>query len=49
MENLFGQFKAELFYGEEFDSIGDFVQKFPNDMFYSGDEGISPEQEEWIP
>ena len=41
MENFFGRLKVEMFYGEKFDSVEDFIQKLHNYISYYNNETIS--------
>ena len=41
MENFFGRLKVEMFYGEHFDCIEDFIQALDNYIYYYNNERIS--------
>jgi len=41
MENFFGRLKLELFYGEQLESIDDFIQALKNFIDYYNNERIS--------
>lgn len=41
MENFFGRLKVEMFYGEKFDSVEDFIQKLIEYLEYYNNERIS--------
>ncbi len=41
MENFFGRLKVEMFYGEKFSSVEDFIQKLRNYISYYNNERIS--------
>ncbi len=41
MENFFGRLKVEMFYGEKFSSVEDFIQKLHNYISYYNNERIS--------
>lgn len=41
MENFFGRLKVEMFYGESFSSVEDFVQKLHEYIYYYNNERIS--------
>ena len=41
MENFFGRLKVEMFYGEKFDSVEDFINKLHAYIYYYNNERIS--------
>ena len=41
MENFFGRLKVEMFYGEQFDSVDEFIQASENYIYYYNNERIS--------
>lgn len=41
MENFFGRLKVEMFYGEKFESVNDFIDKLKNYIHYYNNERIS--------
>ena len=41
MENFFGRLKAEMFYGEKFESVDAFIQKLHEYIYYYNNERIS--------
>jgi transposase InsO family protein len=41
MENFFGRLKVEMFYGEKFNSVDDFIQKLNDYIYYYNNERIS--------
>ena len=41
MENFFGRLKVEMFYGENFDSVEDFIAKLHSYIYYYNNERIS--------
>ena len=41
MENFFGRLKVEMFYGEHFESVDDFIQALDNYIHYYNNERIS--------
>lgn len=41
MENFFGRLKVEMFYGEKFTSVEDFIQKLHDYIYYYNNERIS--------
>ncbi len=41
MENFFGRLKVEMFYGEKFNSVEDFMQKLHGYISYYNNERIS--------
>ncbi len=41
MENFFGRLKIEMFYGEKFSSVDDFIQKLHEYIYYYNNERIS--------
>lgn len=41
IENFFGKLKVEMYYGEKFDSINDFIDKLNNYIYYYNNERIS--------
>ena len=41
MENFFGRLKVEMFYGEKFDSVEDFIDKLHTYIYYYNNERIS--------
>ena len=41
MENFFGRLKVEMFYGEKFDSVEDFIDKLHSYIYYYNNERIS--------
>ena len=41
MENFFGRLKVEMFYGEQFESVDDFILALDNYIHYYNNERIS--------
>ena len=41
MENFFGRLKVEMFYGEEFESVEDFIQALDKYIYYYNNDRIS--------
>ena len=41
MENFFGRLKVEMFYGEHFQSVDDFIQALHDYIHYYNNERIS--------
>ena len=41
MENFFGRLKVEMFYGEQFDSVDEFIRALDNYIYYYNNERIS--------
>ena len=41
MENFFGRLKVEMFYGEHFESVDDFIQALDNYIHYYNNQRIS--------
>ena len=41
MENFFGRLKVEMFYGEEFESVENFIQALDNYIYYYNNDRIS--------
>ena len=41
MENFFGRLKVEMFYGEQFESVEDFIQALDNYIYYYNNDRIS--------
>ena len=41
MENFFGRLKVELFYGEQLESVEDFIQALDEYIYYYNNERIS--------
>ena len=41
MENFFGRLKVEMFYGEQFDSVEDFIQALDDYIYYYNNDRIS--------
>lgn len=41
MENFFGRLKVEMFYGEKFDSVDDFIQELKSYINYYNYDRIS--------
>ena len=41
MENFFGRLKVEMFYGEQFESVEDFIQALDDYIYYYNNERIS--------
>ena len=41
MENFFGRLKVEMFYGEQFESVEDFIQALFDYIYYYNNERIS--------
>ncbi len=41
MENFFGRLKVEMFYGEKFSSVDDFITKLHDYIYYYNNERIS--------
>ena len=41
MENFFGRLKVEMFYGEQFESVDDFILALDNYIHYCNNERIS--------
>ena len=41
MENFFGRLKVEMFYGEQFESVEDFIQALDDYIYYYNNDRIS--------
>ena len=41
MENFFGRLKVEMYYGERFESVGDFIQALNDYIYYYNNERLS--------
>ncbi|MBQ7573799.1 MAG: IS3 family transposase, partial [Clostridia bacterium] len=41
MENFFGRLKVEMYYGEKFESVTDFIEKLEQYIYYYNNERIS--------
>lgn len=41
MENFFGRLKVEMFYGEKFNSVEDFIDQLHSYIYYYNNERIS--------
>ena len=41
MENFFGRLKVEMFYGEKFESVDDFIHELNEYIYYYNNERIS--------
>ena len=41
MENFFGRRKVEMFYGEEFESVEDFIHALDDYIYYYNNDRIS--------
>jgi transposase InsO family protein len=41
MENFFGRLKVEMFYGEQFKSVEDFIQALDDYIYYYNNDRIS--------
>ena len=41
MENFFGRLKVEMFYGEQFESVDDFIQALDDYIYYYNNDRIS--------
>ena len=41
MENFFGRLKVEMFYGEQFESVEDFIHALDEYIYYYNNERIS--------
>ena len=47
MENFFVQLKVEMFYGEDFESVGAFIEKLYEYIYYYNRERISRKLKGW--